>query len=569
MGYTRAVLRTRTPHLTLAAGALLILTGSGGSCSEPARTTTTPVVPEVHEASLGTPDLRLIVLTDLLGTLEPCGCTSRPLGGIDRLAAQLTELRAGPAPTLLVESGDLFFGHGHAPAGLSGAEDQQLYAAELVADLLRDFGVVAAVPGAEDFAHGVATFEAMRARAGFPILGGVALPVPPAPTTAGDTSTPPVAPDPLPTHVVVHAGELSVGIVGITEATILGATNESDAVAAATSAASAARAEGATLVVALVSGERRTARRIAEGATGIDLVVSGGLDEEEAHVPSETDGALVLHAGRQGQGVLVVDIHRGDGGRLRDVSAWTRTAERDRLAEQATDLRARITSWESDPSVSAADVEAQRTRLREIETEMTSVAAAPAVEGPAISARYVELAPELPRDPAVTSRMDAHDVRVNDHNREVFASWLPEPAPEGTPHYVGTETCGGCHSEEIAWWRTTMHGRAYDTLVDQHKEFNLECVGCHVTGWLRPGGATVAHVGPLRDVGCENCHGPGSMHVSSPGSAAVEVHRDMGEDTCLRCHTPEHSDRFVYDVYRRMMIGPGHGMDAAPAEGGH
>ena len=116
----------------------------------------------------------------------------------------------------------------------------------------------------------------------------------------------------------------------------------------------------------------------------------------------------------------------------------------------------------------------------------------------------------------------------------------------------------------MTWWRGHAHGRAYATLADRDKNFNLSCVGCHVTGYLRPGGATVTHTGPLQNVGCESCHGPGSMHSRDPAHAAVDVVRDPQERTCLGCHTPEHSDRFSYPAYRQMVIVPGHG---APSEG--
>ncbi|MEZ4337621.1 MAG: hypothetical protein R3B82_13465 [Sandaracinaceae bacterium] len=67
----------------------------------------------------------------------------------------------------------------------------------------------------------------------------------------------------------------------------------------------------------------------------------------------------------------------------------------------------------------------------------------------------------------------------------------------------------------------------------------------------------------LRNVGCESCHGPGSMHVANPTGAAVNVRRSPEARTCLRCHTPEHSDRFDFAAYRQMLIVPGHG---APLE---
>ena len=40
---------------------------------------------------------------------------------------------------------------------------------------------------------------------------------------------------------------------------------------------------------------------------------------------------------------------------------------------------------------------------------------------------------------------------------------------------------------------STSHGRAYATLEQRNKQFNLSCVGCHVTGYDQPGGATVVH----------------------------------------------------------------------------
>ena len=82
----------------------------------------------------------------------------------------------------------------------------------------------------------------------------------------------------------------------------------------------------------------------------------------------------------------------------------------------------------------------------------------------------------------------------------------------------------------------TAHAHAYATLSTQFKEFNLECVGCHVTGYERAGGTTVTHVDKLRDVQCEVCHGPGSKHVRRPSdpSAIITSTRLPLAETCLR-----------------------------------
>jgi hypothetical protein len=546
--------------------ALVFLTGSGGSCSEGSREPTTPEPPAVVAPTLGTPDLRLVVVTDLMGMLEPCGCTSRPLGGIDGLAAALSAARSEVPRTLFVSAGDVFYGATH-PSDLPGALTQDTWRADLVADLLSDFDLAAAVPGSHDLEHGVARFSELRARTRVPLLGaGVSFDAPPpvvAPPVEGTPAvegTPPAAaPEPLAGHRIVDVGGLQIALVGVGDITAAGVHVPDDLVARAESEARAARAGGAQLVVALVTADRRTARRIA-ASTEIDLVVEGGRDEATVRPPASEESAPIVHAGRHGQGLVVIDLFGPFEAqrRLADVSVWTRTAERDHLVADAAALRTRLGDWEREGRA-ASELADMRARLAEAETRIAAVVAAPSATGPRLSARLVELPPEAPRDASVRGRMDDYFRRVNDHNREAFASHLPAPAPEGAPRYVGSDTCGSCHTEEHAWWRTTLHGHAYRTLEERHKEFNLDCVGCHVTGYERPGGSTVSHVGELADVGCENCHGPGSLHAADPAGAAVNVHREVTEEVCLHCHTPEHSDRFVYDVYRRMMITPEHG----------
>ena len=56
-----------------------------------------------------------------------------------------------------------------------------------------------------------------------------------------------------------------------------------------------------------------------------------------------------------------------------------------------------------------------------------------------------------------------------------------------------------------------------------HKEFNLACISCHTTGWDEPGGASLARNEELRDVQCEVCHGPGSLHADAGGEEKVKT----------------------------------------------
>ncbi|MFO0681759.1 MAG: multiheme c-type cytochrome [Sandaracinus sp.] len=542
--------------------ALLVLTGSGGSCSDGHHGTTpeSAAVPEVQAADLGRAELRVVVLTDLKGYLEPCGCTSHPLGGLDRLAARLTAIRSDGAPTLVVAAGNLFFDedrHGMDPE-LSATQER--WRAETVADGLTQIGLAAAAPGQGDLREGLESLAALVQRAHFPLVGSGAHVRAGAAAAEADAGTP-AATDLMRDHVVLDVSGVHVGIIGIAGfEPAAGVEVPADPVAALEAAATAARAEGATVIVALVDATRRDARRWAAAVPGVDVLVAGGLEEDAAHPPS-VNGAIVVTARQQGQGIAVVELHGlARTGDWVDASTWSRTEERDRHVREATDLRARIAEWERDGTTSAEDLAAQRQHLSDVEAVIAQAARAPEITGRAFTAAFVPLPDDSDRDPTVRALLEGYAQRVNEHNRVALAGVLPPPVAEGQASYVGTARCGECHAEAVTWWGTTLHGHAYQTLVDVHKEYNLSCVGCHVTGYQRPGGSTVTHLGEqgeLRNVGCENCHGPGSLHSDDPDGGHIA--RDMAEDTCLRCHTPEHSDRFVYDVYRRMMIAPGHG----------
>jgi len=535
--------RSRHPAL-FAVAALVLLTGSGGSCSEQQRE---PTVPE--PAELPAPDLRLLVLTDLDGYLEPCGCTSRPLGGIDRMAARVEALREDDVPTLLVMAGNVFF-HG-APHGgdVERARDQEVLRAETLREILDRLDVAAAAPGPLDFSFGTDRFAALASASDVRWLAAGA--------SVEGAEEPVFAPS-----ATVEVGDVTVGLVGF--APLAGADGAppdgvavEDAFAAGRAAVEAIEAD---VVVALASGDRRLSRRVAR-LDGVDFVVQGGLDEADASVPVSTDGAVILHAGRQGQGLVVADLRRGDGG-WTDVSEWSREASREHVRSRIESLEARIEQWERDDSVAEADLANQRRRLAGLRAELESLERRPEVDGGYVDARYVELPPDAPRDDAIQQLMGRLDRRVNEHNREAFADWTPEPAPEGAAHYVGSERCATCHASAMAWWRGHPHGRAYATLETRHKNFNLSCVGCHVTGYLQPGGSTVTHVENLTNVGCESCHGPGSAHVSRPSSAEPNVVRAPVERTCVGCHNEEHSDTFEFETYRQMVMVPGHGRPA-------
>lgn len=538
-GLARAMRNGKPPQAVYALISLLIATAlSGASCSSANRDEhSTPVF---RSAELPEVDLRLLVVTDLTGHLEPCGCTSRPLGGVDRLAAAVEEARRRETPTLFVAAGDLFFSENHDSADVEGASTQEIWKAETLAALLNRMGLDAAAPGVLDLTYGETQLETLANEADFPLLG-----------VPGE-----------PTAVLREVRGTKVGIVAAAQ---LRSSEETDAILErARRDAAEMRADGADFVVVLARLPRREVRRLAS-VPEIDFVVLGGVDDAEPHLPSASE-AVIIHASHQGQGLVVVDAMKRETGAWSDLSDWTRRAALESANEDIARLRERITQWESDSDVRPADLAGQRERLAALERERTTLAEPPSIGARAFSARFIELDSNKPRDPVVSQAMESYFERVNDHNRVAFESDLPEPVPDGQPRYVGSEACASCHQEAYTWWRSTPHGHAYRTLQEVHKEYNLSCVGCHVTGYRQPGGSTVSHVGALADVGCENCHGPGSAHIEAP--EAMRLSSETPESTCVRCHNSEHSDRFVYRSYLPLLRAPGHGSPSTTSSDG-
>jgi hypothetical protein len=470
------------------------------------------------------PSLRLAVVTDLKGYLEPCGCTSDPLGGIDRLAGQIRTLREGAVPVVFLIAGDTFFD----AAALEPVRiDQANRNAKTLAGILGSLGVTAVLPGRRDRAQPPEVIEALRQASDFPWLAMS------------------VEVESLPTQ----AGSLRLNVVGVRPG------SERNAVAATLGAAAQS-----DLTIALVDGSRRDANRIG-AIDGVDFVLQGGLDEDEAVSPHQAGKAWVLHASRQGQGLTVVDVYRKSGTEpFVDRSEWSRVESAARLDRQIGDLSAKIASWEKSGKVDGADLDTQRRRLAGLTSERATLDA-PTMhpDGNALFATWIRLDKNAPKDPRVQKRMHEHDKVVNEANRVAFADLEPPPLGPGDVAYVGSQACSSCHVTAFSWWRNHAHGVAYLTLQQRNKEYNLDCVGCHVTGYNQPGGSTVTHNldRALVNVGCESCHGPGAAHTKNPEVAIV---RDPPASTCLVCHSPEHSDLFDYDAYRKTLVVPGHGL---------
>jgi hypothetical protein len=125
--------------------------------------------------------------------------------------------------------------------------------------------------------------------------------------------------------------------------------------------------------------------------------------------------------------------------------------------------------------------------------------------------------------------------------------------------FVGVDACKKCHPETVASWLETKHAHAYASLAKDPKPntlFDVECISCHTVGFEYNSGYKSAELTPaLKNVQCEDCHGPGSKHVAEPTVKAhrvpMRVTREQADRNrlCLHCHDEDNSPHFEFEKY--------------------
>ena len=121
-------------------------------------------------------------------------------------------------------------------------------------------------------------------------------------------------------------------------------------------------------------------------------------------------------------------------------------------------------------------------------------------------------------------------------------------APAAAQEFEGVSVCRKCHIDQAEGWAQTSHAKAFESLkpnvkaaakqkgkLDPAKDYTADaaCVGCHTTGFGKPGGYSAATPAPeLKNfavVGCESCHGAGSKFRVEHGSAEERWKTGGGE----------------------------------------
>lgn len=141
------------------------------------------------------------------------------------------------------------------------------------------------------------------------------------------------------------------------------------------------------------------------------------------------------------------------------------------------------------------------------------------------------------------------------------------------PMYVGSEVCGRCHvrqalGNQYVPWVSSRHGAAYWRLATRwsavlasarphfqdmvNPQTDDRCLLCHITGAQDPDALFASSFEKTEGIGCESCHGPGSLYMASSVMSDHEAFiaaggRTPGDSMCRGCHRV--AERFEFDEW--------------------
>ncbi len=249
-----------------------------------------------------------------------------------------------------------------------------------------------------------------------------------------------------------------------------------------------------------------------------------------------------------------------------------------KLAEQAPVFDLVVASGETSlPSNELEAVAGTKTRLMQVGLKAMYVGIVGVFDNPKQPVRYesVPLDARFADSPEMLKLLADYQEQLKDLGLEGLGV-KPQPHPSGR-RFVGSETCGECHTKAFAKWKETTHAKATDSLVKPPnnrgnipRHYDPECLSCHVTGWepqkffpYESGYLSLEKTPRLTQNGCENCHGPGSAHVAAENGqgnssaeasarAIAKLRSEMrlplsggaAERKCIECHDLDNSPDF-------------------------
>ena len=473
------------------------------------------------------------------------------MGGLSKKAYQIEKIqKLHELPYLTLDGGNLLF-------KLDRLSTAQLKQAKITAEGITDsynlMGYDAVAVGKNDLAAGLSFLEEQTVRARFTWLSA---------NLVRKSDTEPI----FSASMIRKVGDISVGIIGLTayDGKVHFQDNENAAILPydmVLPGLVADLSKKCDMLVLLSNNMPRQNQEIAESYPGIHIIIQSASSSKNS-APRLHNKSIIMHTGNKGKylGWMLVNWQKsktwGRAGTTKKLA--TKKQELDGINGRITRIERREKKEDLPANTSYQNLIVTKDRLLSeiifLENELRDLKEA-GLSPSIYENNFIPLDVHLPDQPEVKKIVDSAKLRVNITGRNqaeesVTSPSISELQLEKLP-FTGWMTCALCHSPQTAFWNKTGHASAYQTLVEQEQQFNLDCLPCHVTTGYKDitistnDAALLSLPEVLKQVGCEVCHGPGKNHAASQDPAAIS--RKPDTSICISCHTPERDEEFNYE----------------------
>lgn len=311
----------------------------------------------------------------------------------------------------------------------------------------------------------------------------------------------------------------------------------------------------------------------------IDIIIQAESTDMSSMTPTKlnNNAPVIVSGGRQGQYFSVITLQNFKNKKNGKFIFDNRAMEQIQNKEL---LQARINGLEEQLSISN-NKDFLLTRLKAAKSELLAISRqklTPISEA-SISFESIAITKKVEPLETIAQGLINYEKSVPNLVKKCEENITCPEVKNNQATYVGAQTCKTCHQQAFDVWqkakfivdgkdeqgnsikREIGHSKAWKTLSDIHKDTDRSCIGCHSIGFMQPGGyCKTNEVDFRKDVQCESCHGPGSLHAQSGNKALIK--RNVSEETCRSCHHVPHItsfDSFNYDKQVIKILGPGHG----------
>lgn len=403
------------------------------------------------------------------GHLEPCGCTEKQLGGIDRRTDVIKEIAGKPQERLLLEAGPVIESQdrqgqlkletflysmgqlNYDAIGLTGAE-MLLLRDKIVMDAAERPTLICSNMdgagrkkfGAEEFVTKTISFKGQKLEC---LVMSVV-----DPTGLAD--------DKLRNELHLEDPVASVKKILTVQSVLPGQSSKDK------------------LVVVMLSAENASLEQKLQKIAALDILVTKGVSDTPESGSAQSNSPLVITTGKLGKYLARVDI----------AGAQVDSAEHYQFTAVEIDARFR-------------------------------------------------------RDPAIVNIIDDYQLRLQIEDLVADESAINRRGLDEGNRFSGNASCADgsdCHQEVYKKWQSFGHAHAMETLIEENRQYDPECVTCHSVGMLYESGyRSMDRTPDLADVGCEMCHGPGVNHIEDTYSEYKNQFTG-----CEDCHNHETSPSF-------------------------